>query len=118
LLRATSSAASYPIADVALFPHLASAKAERVDFSTAKHPNLVRWFRRMRTLPTCEADLRRARNFVADIKQRDVERQRIFRRGDRIEWMLARGFENWLFTEIMEGRALWPGPTLPAPRKH
>jgi glutathione S-transferase len=103
------------IADMALFPHLASAKAMGVEFTAEAHPNLVRWFRQMRALPICVADLKRARDFVAGMKTQDVERGRIFWRGDRIEWMLARGFHAWFFKEIDEGRVLWPGPALPAP---
>jgi len=108
---------SLSVADLALFPHLASAKAMRVEFSAANYPNLQRWLRQMRSLPICAADLRRARDFVANIRERDVERRRIFWRGDRIEWLLTRGFHNWLFKEITEDRVLWPGPTLPAPLK-
>jgi glutathione S-transferase len=107
----------FSIADIALFPHLASARAMRVDFSTDEYPNLARWFRQMRTLPICRADLRRARDFVASIREQALERERIFWRGDRIEWMLARGFHNWFYKEITEGRALWPGPALPKPLK-
>jgi glutathione S-transferase len=106
------------IADIALFPHLASAKAMRVAFSPEKFPRLVRWFRQMRGLPICAADLERARDFVASIVERDVERRRIFWRGDRIEWMLARGFNNWFLKEIADDRVLWPGPSLPAPLKN
>ena len=103
------------IADIALFPHLASAKAMDVEFSPREHPNLARWFKRMRGLPISLADLRRAREFVADLNGRDVERRRIFWRGDRIEWMLARGFHAWFFKEIEEDRVAWPGPALPMP---
>ena len=103
------------IADMALFPHLASVRAMEVEFAAEEHPNLVRWFRQMRALPICAADLRRARDFVVNLKDKDVERQRIFWRGDRIEWMLARGFHDWFFKEIREQRVLWPGPALPAP---
>jgi glutathione S-transferase len=105
------------IADIALFPHLASARVMRVEFSAERHPRLASWFHRMRTLPICVADLRRARDYVANLKERDVERRRIFWRGDRIEWMLARGFHEWFFKEIREHRVLWPGPALPAPLK-
>ena len=101
------------IADIALFPHIASAKAMQVEFSAQLHPRLAAWFKRMRALPICAADLQRARDFVADVKDKDVERQRIFWRGDRIEWMLARGFHDWFFNEIRERRVLWPGPALP-----
>ena len=49
------------------------------------------------------------------VKERGIERRRIFWRGDRIEWLLARGFHPWFFKEIAEDRVLWPGPALPAP---
>jgi glutathione S-transferase len=103
------------IADMALFPHLASAKAMEVPFSAHEHPHLFRWFKQMQTLPICAADRRRARDYVAGLKQTDVERRRIFWRGDRIEWMLTRGFHDWFFRGIKEERVLWPGPALPAP---
>jgi glutathione S-transferase len=105
------------IADMALFPHLASARAMDVEFAVQQHPNLVRWFRQMRALPICAADLRRARDYVLDLKGRDIERRRIFWRGDRIEWMLTRGFHDWFFDEIKAQRVSWPGPSLPAPLK-
>jgi glutathione S-transferase len=103
------------VADIALFPHLASAKAMEVPFSAQEHPNLARWFKQMRSLPICLDDLRRARDFVVNITDRDFERRRIFWRGDRIEWMLARGFDGWFFNEIKADRVAWPGPALPAP---
>jgi hypothetical protein len=106
------------IADIALFPHLASAKAMEVEFSAERYPHLTRWFRQMRALPICAADVRRARDFVIGLKDRkngEVERRKIFWRGDRIEWMLARGYHDWFFREIAEGRVLWPGPDVPAP---
>ncbi len=102
------------IADLALFPHLASAKAMGLEFSAEAHPNLARWLKRMRALPICMADLRRARDFVVNLQERDFERRRIFWRGDRIEWMLARGFHDWFSNEIAQDRVAWPGPALPA----
>ena len=39
------------VADIALFPHLASAKAMEVEFSAEAYPQLARWFKRMRALP-------------------------------------------------------------------
>jgi glutathione S-transferase len=105
------------IADIALFPHMVAAKAMKVDFAAADHPNLARWFERMRALPICAADVRRARAFIADIGKQDVERRRIFWRGDRIEWMLSHGFHEWFLREIREDRVLWPGPALPGPMR-
>ncbi len=104
----------FSIADIALFPHMAAASAMKVDFSPAHHPNLARWFGHMRRLPICVADIGRARAYVAHLGDHDVERRRIFWRGDRIEWMLSHGFHDWFMREITEHRVLWPGPALPA----
>jgi glutathione S-transferase len=111
------------IADLALFPHMSATKAMGVEFAKEKHPNVARWFRQMRQLPICAADLRRAQDYVArlgnlgaerrSVDELGVERRRIFWRGDRIEWMLARGFHDWFMREIAEDRVLWPGPALP-----
>jgi glutathione S-transferase len=103
------------IADIALFPRIASARAMDVAYSRDRHPNIVRWFARMRALPFCAADLERARNFMANLGGDTLERQKIFWRGDRIEWMLARGFHEWFVKEIREARVLWPGSALPRP---
>jgi glutathione S-transferase len=101
------------IADLALFPHMSATKAMGVEFARERHPNVARWFRQMRQLPICAADLKRALDYVTRMGQLDVERRRIFWRGDRIEWMLARGFHDWFMREIAEDRVLWPGPALP-----
>ena len=105
------------IADIALFPHMASARAMAVEFSAREHANLWRWFKDMRTLPICAADLKRARDYVVSLNDRDIERHRIFWRGDRMEWILTRGFHAWFFKEIEEERVAWPGPALPPPMK-
>ena len=105
------------IADIALFPHIASARAMEVAHSRDRHPNIASWFTRMRSLPICAADLKRTRNFMANIGGDGFEKKRIFWRGDRIEWILARGFHDWFFNEIQAHRVLWPGPALPAPLK-
>jgi glutathione S-transferase len=104
------------IADIALFPHIASGRFMEVEFDKETHPNLARWLATMRRLPICIDDQGRARNYVAAIKEHDLERKRIFWRGDRIEWMLSRGFHDWFFKEIAEGRVLWPGPAVPSGR--
>jgi glutathione S-transferase len=103
------------IADIALFPHLASAKAMEVEFSAQSHPHLARWFKRMRSLPICVADMQRARAYLAQMGELDLEKKRIFWRGERIEWLLARGFHHWFLKEIDEGRVLWPGAAIPQP---
>ena len=48
---------------------------------------------------------------------RNIERHKIFWRGDRIEWLLARGYQAWFTTEIAERRVTWPGLGVPGPGK-
>jgi glutathione S-transferase len=101
------------IADIALFPHLSTARYYDVSFDPARHPSTLSWFKRLRGLPIFADDLERARSFLSRLDTAGLERDKIFWRGDRIEWLLARGFHEWFFREIAEHRVLWPGPTLP-----
>lgn len=63
----------------------------------------------MRHDPVFAADARRTADFMKSIgPTSSFERTKIFWRGDRIEWLLARGFHEWFFGEIKAGRVLWP----------
>lgn len=108
------------IADVALFPHLTSTKSYGLGHDAEKHPRLHAWFKRMRTIDVFAADLERTRQFVTETFSPTSkivhERTKIFWRGDRIEWMLARGFHGWFGNEIAAHRVLWPGPAVPTPQ--
>ena len=42
------------------------------------------------------------------VNKNEHERKKIFWRGDRIEWVLAHGFHEWMAKEIAEDRVLWP----------
>jgi hypothetical protein len=104
------------IADIALFPHFSTARYYDVSFDAARHPSTLTWFKRLRGLRIFADDLERARGFLSRLDTAGLERDKIFWRGDRIEWMLAKGFDAWFFREIEEHRVLWPGPTLPDAR--
>jgi hypothetical protein len=67
----------------------------------------------MRGRDDCARDLERAKAYLANPAALDIERTKIFWRGDRIEWMLARGYHAWFVREIDEGRVLWPGLGVP-----
>jgi len=101
------------IADLALFPHLSAVRALGVPFSPDRHPGLGAWLKRMRGMEICRADLERARGYLADLGAHNLERRRIFWRGDRIEWVLARGYHDWFVQEVREGRVIWPGLGVP-----
>jgi glutathione S-transferase len=104
------------IADFALFPHLTAVRALGVPFEPKRHPGLAAWLERMRRLEVCRADLERTRAYLADIGNRNLERRKFFWRGDRIEWVLARGYHDWFVQEIREDRVIWPGLGVPGPR--
>jgi glutathione S-transferase len=104
------------IADLALFPHLSAVRPLGVSFSVERHPRLSGWLKRMREIDVCRADLQRTRTYLADIGARNLERRKIFWRGDRIEWVLARGYHDWFVQEIREGRVIWPGLGIPGAR--
>jgi len=104
------------IADLALFPQLTGAKMLDVAFDAAQFPALFGWYKRMRELPICRADLERVKSYLGNPAALDVERKKIFWRGDRIEWILARGYHEWFMREIEEDRVIFPGLGVPGPR--
>jgi glutathione S-transferase len=104
------------IADLALFPHVSAVRVLGVPFSPQRHFGITAWLERMRGIEACRADLERARIYLADLGARNFERSRLFWRGDRIEWVLARGYHEWFVQEIVEDRVLWPGLGVPGPR--
>jgi len=101
------------IADMALFPQLSATRMLEVPIDGERHPKLLAWYKRCRGEAIFAEDLERLKTYLADPVSLDVEREKIFWRGDRIEWMLARGQQRWLMKEIEEGRAVFPGLGVP-----
>ena len=103
------------IADIALFPHLSGTRMLRVSFDEAQHPNLLAWYKRCRDTKIFAGDMARTKTFLSDPgTMGTVERNKIFWRGDRIEWILARGYHDWFMKEITDGRVMWPEYGAPA----
>ena len=97
------------IAEFALWPHLAALRPLGFTLDAEKYPRLSAWFAAMRRDKVFLADARRTAEFMKTIgTTADFERTKIFWRGDRVEWLLARGFHDWFFDEIKAGRAIWP----------
>ena len=71
-------------------------------------PSVSAWLAAMRAHPLFAADARRTAAFLKDLKSTSVERRKLFWSGERLEWLLARGFHDWLFGEIAAGRAMFP----------
>ena len=99
----------WTIAEFALWPHLTAMRALNFDMDTKKYPRLGAWFGAMRRDRLFLEDARRTAAFMATIGvTSEFDRVKIFWRGDRIEWLLARGFHDWFVKEIKEGRTIWP----------
>jgi glutathione S-transferase len=99
------------VADLALFPHVSSLKPAGV--SLEPYPAVRRWDQAMRELPAVRDDLRHVkRSLVEKFRQgaSPYEGEKIVWRGDRIEWLLARGFAGWFWDEMAAGRVAFPEP--------
>lgn len=97
------------IADIALYPHLKMVKLIGAPIEQARFPKLKAWLHRMDELAICKADVQRVKDFMQRIDRSKYEFKRIAWRGDRLEWVVRRGFYSWFAQEIEEGRVLWPG---------
>jgi glutathione S-transferase len=96
-------------AEFAMWPHLAALRSLGLRFDQAAHPKLAAWFSAMRRDSVFINDGRRTAEFMKTIATATgFERKKIFWRGDRIEWLLARGFHEWFMAEIAADRVLWP----------
>lgn len=97
------------IAELAFWPHLAALRPLGFALDATRYPRLAAWFTAMRRDKLFLEDARRTGEFLKTIgTTADFERTKIFWRGDRIEWLLARGFHDWFMAEIKAGRVLWP----------
>jgi hypothetical protein len=85
-----------------------------VPFDETRHANLLAWYKRCRSTQIFADDAARVKEYLRDPASLDVERVKIFWRGDRIEWILASGYHEWFVNEIRENRVLWPKIGIPA----
>jgi glutathione S-transferase len=100
------------VADLALFPHVSSLKLLGV--SLLPFANVVRWNASLRSLPCVRSDLAYVRRSAAEKfapGASPYEAEKVVWRGDRIEWLLANGFGDWLWSELASGRAVVPRST-------
>jgi len=99
----------WTVAEFALWPHLTAVHALGFTMDGARYPRLTSWFQAMRRDKLFLADARRTGEYLKTIDTTaGIERVKIFWRGDRIEWLMARGFHDWFVGEIKAGRVLWP----------
>jgi glutathione S-transferase len=103
--------AQLSIADFSLFPHISSLKPLAILLDEATHPNLLRWNRQVRMQTAVREDLEYVKQCAIEkfgSGQSPYEGEKIVWRGDRIEWLLANGFQDWFVSELELGRAVVP----------
>jgi glutathione S-transferase len=100
------------VADIALFPHVSLLRGLGVPPDPVAYPRVCAWLESVRSLPFARRDLDVVRRGVAEkFSSRTgspYEGERIVRRGDRLEWLFANGFQGWWSTELTAGRAVVP----------
>jgi glutathione S-transferase len=97
------------VVECAWFANLAALRTFGLAIDATRFPAITNWFRAMRTHPVFVADAQRTVAFLKDLKHLTHERKRLFWSGDRIEWLMSRGFHRWLIGEIEANRAAFPG---------
>jgi glutathione S-transferase len=99
------------IADLAVFPHVPSFRLVGLPIEAARHPRVVAWDRRMRRLDVVRKDLDVVRRAAAEkfgANASPYEGEKVVWRGDRIEWLVASGFDAFWQAERAAGRAVVP----------
>jgi len=101
----------FSIADIAVFPHVSSLKPLGIQLDDPNLSGVHAWFRRMRTQPVVQRDLEyvKAAGLEKFVEQPSpYEGEKVVWRGDRIEWLLCNGFDDWWSEERSTGRAVIP----------
>jgi glutathione S-transferase len=97
------------VVECAWFPNLAAMRTFGLHLDAARLPAVAAWSKAIRTHPVFVTDARKTGEFLKGGHHLIHERKRLFWSGDRIEWLMMRGFHKWLFNEIESGRAAFPG---------
>jgi glutathione S-transferase len=97
------------VVECAWFPNLAAMRTFGLSLDAGRFPSTAAWFGAIRNHPVFVADARKTASFLKEGRHLSHERRRLFWSGDRMEWLIARGFHKWLLAEIEAGRAAFPG---------
>ena len=94
-------------ADWAVYPHVASGAALGLGCDRERHRHVLHWLRRIREMPSGEADGRAVRDWWAHRATRPVDTERINWGAFRLEWLLANGHAEWFAAQVSADRVLW-----------
>lgn len=91
-----------------LWPHMAAIAPLGLVIDKKRFPSIVEWLANIKSQPLFRADAKRTIAFLKSFSPETHEKRKIAWRGDRIEWMLAKGYHDWFFNEINSDRVIWP----------
>jgi hypothetical protein len=94
--------------ECAWFPNLVAARPLGFRLDEARFPRATSWLAAMRAHPLFAHDRQRTAAFLRELSSANHERAKLFWSGDRLEWLLSRGFHNWFLGEIGGGRTSFP----------
>jgi glutathione S-transferase len=96
------------VVECAWFPNLAGARPLGFGIDETRFPETLAWLAAMRAHPSFAADARATAAFMKALPASNHERRKLFWSGERMEWLMGRGFHAWLVAEIEAGRAVFP----------
>lgn len=91
-----------------LWPHMAAVAPLGLVIDKARFPSTLEWLGDVKSQPLFQADAKRTIAFMKSFSPDTHENRKIAWRGDRIEWMLAKGYHDWFLNEINSDRVIWP----------
>lgn len=97
------------VVECAWFPNLAAMRTFGLSLDAVRFPSVTAWFTAIRNHPVFVADARKTGAFLKEGKHLSHERRKLFWSGDRMEWLISRGFHDWFLREIEAGRTAFPG---------
>jgi hypothetical protein len=95
--------------ECAWFPNLAALRTFGLKLDPDRFSYAAAWSRAIRNHSVFVDDARKTAAFLKEGRHLSHERRRLFWSGDRMEWLISRGFHRWLAAEIEAGRAAFPG---------
>jgi glutathione S-transferase len=96
------------VAECAWFPNLAAMRTFGLSLGAARFSRVAAWSSDIRKHPVFAADAKKTFTFLKEGRHLSHERRKLFWSGDRIEWLMSRGFHKFLVGEIEAGRASFP----------
>jgi glutathione S-transferase len=96
------------VVECAWFPNLAAMRTFGLSLDANRFANAVAWFKAIRNHHAFAADAQKTAAFLKEGRHLAHERRKLFWSGDRLEWLLSRGFHNWFLGEIEAGRTAFP----------